>query len=205
MTLKDIPKSGDAVQSCAKLVGTMDIRDTCFTKSSLCVQNDMYDQYPCLEYASSPSFPHQAMLMYTCFKSIRVLMTKWPNSFSQDCSNFQFCPTLENFITWILCIPYRNCIVMFSSKAVTHLFVTNSVSLRSAHFFSFLIFPKFYRFVTNLVLKCFLDLIYRKTQSLYTLCVNTPIYYHIFKYIYVCKMLRNKCVLAKVTKKQSTI
>ena len=57
-------------------------------------------QYPCSKHASSPSLPHQAMLVYTCLSFIHSALslttlilgsgeqsfyTKCPNSFIQDC------------------------------------------------------------------------------------------------------------------------
>ena len=57
-------------------------------------------QYPCSKHASSPSLPHQAMLVYTCLSFIPSALssttlilgsgeqrfyTKCPNSFVQDC------------------------------------------------------------------------------------------------------------------------
>ena len=80
--------------------------DTCSTNHQQVQNQDVYKmvcmiQYPCSNHASSPSLPHQAMLVYSCplFTSSalslttlilgvgnRGFITKCPNTFIQDWS-----------------------------------------------------------------------------------------------------------------------
>ena len=92
------------LQSCTKLVGThaLLIIITFIIKMYVYILTGMI-QYPCSKHASSPSLPHQAMLVYTCLSFIpsalslttlilgsreQSFYTKCPNSFVQDCSSF---------------------------------------------------------------------------------------------------------------------
>ena len=93
---------GSWIQSCTKLVGThaLIIIITFVIKMYVYKMTCMI-QYPCSKHASSPSLPHQAMLVYTCLSFIpsalssttlilgsgeQSFYTKCPNSFVQDCS-----------------------------------------------------------------------------------------------------------------------
>ena len=90
------------IQSCTKLVGThaLLIIITFIIKMYVFIMTCMI-QYPCSKHASSPSLPHQAMLVYTCLSFIpsalslttlilgsgeQSFYTKCPKSFVQDCS-----------------------------------------------------------------------------------------------------------------------
>ena len=92
---------GSWIQSCTKLIGThaLLIIITFIIKMYVYKMTCMI-QYPCSKHASSPSLPHQAMLVYICFLFIRsalslttliwgagnrVFINKCPNSFLQDC------------------------------------------------------------------------------------------------------------------------
>ena len=89
------------LQSCTKLVGTHAlIIIIAFVIKMYVYKMTCMIQYPCSKHASSPSLPHQAMLVYTCLSFIpsalssttlilgsgeQSFYTKCPNSFVQDC------------------------------------------------------------------------------------------------------------------------
>ena len=67
---------GSWIQSCTKLVGThaLLIIITFIIKMYVYKMTCMI-QYPCSKHASSPSLPHQAMLVYICFLFIRSALS----------------------------------------------------------------------------------------------------------------------------------
>ena len=100
-TIKKKSISKAKLQSCTKLVGThaLLIIITFIIKMYVYIMTCMI-QYPCSKHASSPSLPHQVMLVCTCLSFIpsalslttlilgsgeQSFYTKCPNSFVQDC------------------------------------------------------------------------------------------------------------------------